>query len=309
MHVAIFHPARLPIIGYGGTERIVVWLVRGLAELGIRVTLIAGTGSRIPQADVVEVDLRAANRNGFDLTPHLPLSADIAHYFVPVHRVPPMPHLWTMQGSARPGFNPGSRCVFVSHDHAKRHGSDVFVYNGVDLSEYIFQPKKHDNLLFLGRLHSVKGWRDAIRVARRSNRPVTIAGGWRPSFNRTVRFAGKVSGRKKAQLLAEASAVLMPIRWHEPFGIVIPEAWASGTPVIGRPLGSLPELVTGEVGGLAQSIDELAALVDHIGEWTPEACRRKVEQNFTHIAMAERYLEQYRHLLSKGALKAAQTKT
>ena len=302
MHVAIFHPAKLPVTKYGGTERIVVWLARGLAKLGHRVTLIAGRGTNVPEADVVEVDVRKAIRHDFSLTPHLPATVDLVHYFVPIHEPSPIPHLWTMQGNGRPGFDPGERCVFVSQDHARRHGSRSFVYNGIDTDEYEFRDTKEDYLLFLGRLHGVKGWRDAISVAKLTERRIVLAGGWRPGLSPSTRFAGRVGGKRKTDLLAGARVLIMPVTWPEPFGIVVLEAWASGTPVVARPRGALPELVRDGTGGLAEKVSGMADLVNEADRWDAHTCRARAEE-FSHLVMAERYVEQYRHLLEHGTLK------
>ncbi|MFQ5550796.1 MAG: glycosyltransferase [Gemmatimonadales bacterium] len=292
----------MPALRYGGTERVVVWLARGLEELGHRVSVVCARGSRLSDLAFTTVDERAANRQDFDIAPFLPDDSDIVHYFVPIHVPPPIPHLWTMQGNARPGFDPGDRCVCVSADHARRHGSDQFVYNGIDPRDYRYQPDKNRRLLFLGRLHSVKGWRDAIEIASIANRPIVVAGGWRPTLRRGVRFVGKVGGERKKQLLAGSAALLMPLRWDEPFGLVVIEALVSGTPVIGRPRGALPELLTPDVGGLAETAADMAHLLG-TRRWDPAACRARVLDNFTHIAMAEAYVRLYRRLLAGGSLR------
>ena len=84
MRVALYFHDKLPVKGYGGTQRVVVWLARGLAELGHQVTLIAGPGSRVPEAILVPVDLKLAHKPGFDLSPFIPPNTDIVHSFVPL---------------------------------------------------------------------------------------------------------------------------------------------------------------------------------------------------------------------------------
>ena len=123
--------------------------------------------------------------------------------------------------------------LYLSRNHAERHGATAFVYNGIDLAEFQFQPVKSDYDLFLGRLHGVKGHRWAIEGAKRTRRRLLVAGGWRLSSDAAGAYVGQVGGGKKADLLAGAACLWMPARWDEPFGLTLVEALASGTPVLG----------------------------------------------------------------------------
>jgi glycosyltransferase involved in cell wall biosynthesis len=192
----------------------------------------------------------------------------------------------------------------VSQDHARRHGTHAFVRNGVRLDEYEFRATKDDYDLFLARLHSVKGWQVAVAAAKRCHVRLVLAGGWRPSLSRFVKFVGEVGGVKKRQLLAGARCLWMPVRWDDPCPVNILEALASGTPIIGSPRGSLPELISPDTGGLGETLEELVALRGRLGEWDPHACRARAERSFTHLVMAEEYLRMYRGLLASGALPA-----
>ena len=145
------------------------------------------------------------------------------------------------------------------------------MYNGIDPADFHFRPTKDDYDLFLGRLHSIKGYRWAIEGAKRTKRRLLLAGGWRPSLSRYVRYVGRVGGEKKAALLAGAGCLWMPALWDEPFGITLIEAMVSGTPVLGTRRGSLPEIVSPAVGALGDSVDELVALRP---ELDPDRSRR-----------------------------------
>src|SRR5206468_3859740 len=103
-----------------------------------------------------------------------------------------------------------------------------------------FRPTKADYDLFLGRLHSVKGYRWALTGAKRSGRRLLVGGGWRPSFRRNIRYVGEVHGTKKAELLAGARCLWMPALWEEPFGLTLIEALFSGTPVLATRRGGRP---------------------------------------------------------------------
>jgi len=303
MHLALFFWDRLPVSGYGGTQRAVVWLARGLAELGHEVTLIAGTGTRVPEARVVEVDLGHARRPDFDIAPFLPSGLDLLYGFAPVPGTPPVPYIRRLAGNWPSGKIAPPNTLFLSANHAARHGGRCWVYNGVDPSEFIFRPDKNGFDLFLGRLHSIKGHRLAIEGTRRLDRRLMIAGGWRPTFPWSrVRYHRSVGGTRKAQLLAAARCLWMPAQWHEPFGLTLIEALVSGTPVIGTHYGSLPEIIRPWVGGLGDSLEELVEVARNVGQVDPAACRARVERYFSHRTMAEGYVRVARHYLDSGAL-------
>lgn len=304
MHVALYFHDRLPVKGYGGTQRVVVWLARGLAQLGHRVSLIAGEGSKVPEATLIPVDLKRARAPAFDITPLLPTNLDIVHGFVPTQVRPQAPFVATQEGTTRPDITLGSDVIFVSADHAARHRSTAFVYNGIDPAEYRFEASKGDYDFFLGRLHKEKGYHLAIEGALRTGRKLVIAGGWRPSFRRLVRFLGVVDGEEKAKWLAEARCLWMPALWDEPFGLTLAEALMSGTPIIGTRRGSLPEIVSPDVGGLGDTLDELVAIAERISQIDPAACRARAERYFSHLVMAEEYVRFYQHYLARSELPA-----
>ncbi len=302
LHVALVSHHRLPVQGYGGTERVVVALARGLDALGHRVTLLAAPGTRVAEAAVVEAPPARILDPTVDLATLLPSDADVVHAFFAVRRTPSRPFVRTLEGNLRAGVAASPDTIFVSRNHAHRYGSEVFVYNGLDPGDYLFRSEKDQYDLFLGRLHSVKGYRWAIEGAKRSGRRLLIAGGWRPSLRRRIRYVGTVDGRKKAELLAGARCLWMPALWDEPFGLTTIEALFSGTPVLGTRRGALPEVISAEVGALCDSLDEMVAAAETIHTRSPEACRAHAERYFTHLVMAEEYVRMYRSLLDTGRL-------
>lgn len=304
MHVALFYWGRLPVEGYGGTQRMVVYLARGLAAAGHRVTLIAGAGSRVAEATLVPVDVRAAREPEFEIGPHLPAGLDLLVSYVELRRPPVVPWVWKLEGNRKAGRASPPNTIHLSADHARRHGGRAFVYNGIDPADYRFCAAKDDYDLFLGRLQGAKGYRWAIEGARRAGRRLIVAGGWRPSFRRGLRFAGEVGGARKAELLAGARCLWMPALWDEPFGLTLIEAMASGTPVLGTGRGALPEVISPEVGALGDTLEELVALRPGLERIDPEACRARVERHFTHHHMAEGHVRMFRHFLETGELPA-----
>lgn len=281
----------------------VAWLARALVALGHDVTLVSARGSRIPGVRQIDVDPRWAESREFAVESLLSGMIDLVHYFMPAHQPPERPYVETVGTNLRHDQPPRRHVIYVSRDHARRHGGRTFVYNGIDPAEYRYREAKDNYLLFLGRLHRVKGYREAMEIAWRRRERLVVAGGWRLAWRPGVRYVGKVGGDRKARLLAGARALLAPIRWDEPFGLVVLEALVSGTPVLGTPRGAFPELVSPEVGALAETVDDLVAALDRVHEWSPERCRAHVLERFTHLHMARAYLAQYRHLLEHGELR------
>lgn len=304
MHVVVASHHRLPVQGYGGTQRVVVALVRGLAALGHRVTLLAQPGTRVPEAaKVVEVPPRVLKDAGADLTPFLPDGTDIVHAHFPLKRSPKTaPLVQTLHANVKPGAPLPPNTIFLSRDHARRHGSDAFVYNGLDPAEFTFRQRKEEWDLFLGRLHSAKGYHWAIEAAKKTGRRLIVAGGWRPSFTGAIKYVGEVDGKRKAALLARARCLWSPALWDEPFGLPTIEALFSGTPVLGTRRGAMPEIVTNDVGALADTLEELMAASEAIGSRVPEACRARAETWFTHLTMAGEYVRMYTHVIASGTL-------
>jgi glycosyltransferase involved in cell wall biosynthesis len=307
MHVALFIPDRLPVRKYGGTQRIALYLARGLAAAGHRVTLLAYAGTSVPEASVVEIPAGRPHEPAIDVRPWLPDGVEVLLAFAPVATPPDVPWIRGLHGNRKPGTNNAPNTLYLSRNHAARHGGTAFVYNGIDLAEFEFQPKKADYDLFLGRLHGVKGYRWAIEGARRCGRRLVLAGGWRLQLRPGVRYVGEVGGARKAELLAGAQCLWMPALWDEPFGLTLVEALASGTPVLGTHRGALPEIVTADVGALGDSVDELVALRSGLQRIEAEACRARVERHFTHHVMAAEYVRVFREFVATGVLPAGRT--
>jgi len=305
MHVVVASHQPLPAKGYGGPQRVVVALVRGLAALGHRVTLLAPPGTRVPEATVVAVPPRKL-ADPATLAPYVPRDAAIVHAHFPLRSAPgSFPFVQTVHRNLKPHAPAYPNSIFLSRDHARRHHSDVFVYNGLDPADYVFRrfPRRGSQYdLFLGNLHSAKGYHWAVEAAKRTGHRLIVAGGWRPSFTGSIKFVGEVDGATKAALLARARCLWNPAAWDEPFGLVTIEALLSGTPVLGTHRGALPELITPEVGALCDTVDEMIAAAERIHTRDPGACRAHAEHHFTHLVMAEEYIRTYAHVLETGAL-------
>lgn len=189
------------------------------------------------------------------------------------------------------------------------------IYNGVPLERYQFSAQVDADapLVFLGRLAPCKGAHQAIRVAQKTGRKLVLAGnmpqwGEAAAYCRTeilphcdgklIEYVGPVDDAAKNQLLGQAACLLFPIEWDEPFGIVMVEALACGTPVIAFARGSVPEVVRdGCTGFHCQNLDDMVAAVGRVDQLSRLACRRDVEERFSDEVIVGRYERLYHDLL------------
>jgi glycosyltransferase involved in cell wall biosynthesis len=204
----------------------------------------------------------------------------------------------------------------ITNTGRKSGGAWYSIPNFIDPTTFTFQRTVAQDapLVFLSRIESIKGCHTAIAIAKASGRRLLIAGNrvdtgsaagyWDREIashlgNAGVEYVGTVDDEQKNALLGQAAALVVPIEWEEPFGIVFAEALACGTPVISCPRGALPEIVRDGVHGfLVQSIGEGVDAVRRIGEISRAACRRNVEDNYTVQVVAGKYLELYNQMFS-----------
>jgi glycosyltransferase involved in cell wall biosynthesis len=189
------------------------------------------------------------------------------------------------------------------------------VHNPIDVDSWPVGYEKEGYLLWVGRFAPEKGAHRAIQVAKAAGRPLILAGVVQPRQERyfatevqphldgeRIRYVGEVGGARKQRLFAEAYAFLMPIRWPEPFGMVMVEAMSAGTPVLAFPEGAAPEIVEHGVSGfLVSDEDEMAAKVDDAGRLEPLQVRRSAER-FAPDRIAAGYERVYRAAAPHGAL-------
>ncbi|MBV9580634.1 MAG: glycosyltransferase family 4 protein [Chloroflexi bacterium] len=198
------------------------------------------------------------------------------------------------------------------------------VHHGIHLEEFTFSPRHSEYLAFLGRISPDKGLDAAIRVARRAGLPLRVAAReplsstFDPNANGDVVYfeevirplladggvelIGQVDATGRDELLRNAAALLFPIRWPEPFGLVMIESLACGTPVVALECGSVPEVIrTGVTGFVCRSEDELVNGVERIDDIDRRACRQEAESRFSPGSMAANYEAIYRRLLNDQA--------
>jgi glycosyltransferase involved in cell wall biosynthesis len=238
------------------------------------------------------------------------------------HLVPDVPMLTTMHCLITPdtrivwdNYAGSFSTISWSQRNGMPHiGGGAFAgvaYNGIDVESFPFQTEKGDHLLFLSRMSEEKGPQLAVEVARRTGRRLVMAGKVddkdRDFFASVVEplidgdqviFVGEAGGALKRELYRSAFCVLMPIMWDEPFGLVLAEAMACGTPVIVFNRGAAAEIVEdGETGFLVDDIDEMVRAVSHARLIDPTHCRAHVKRKFDAPVMAHRYVEIYHSIL------------
>jgi glycosyltransferase involved in cell wall biosynthesis len=350
MRIAVIAPPWYPVppSGYGGIEWVVSLLADGLTERGHEVTLFAPPGSEteaelvpplreIPPEELIgDPWYEAAHAvsfyergEGFDiLHDHTgPVGASIG-------AMSDCPTVHTLHGP----FTDQTRMLyrriarrhwFVAISESQRSMGPPnlrwagVVYNGIPMDRYSLQEDKEDFLLFLGRADEEKAPHLAIEAARRAGRRLVMCVTTKnereqtywaeqvgPLLSEDVEVKGECDQSQKADLLGRAAALLFPIQWPEPFGLVMTEAMACGTPVVAWRNGSVPEVVAdGVTGFIVESVEEMAAAVDRVGELDPGAMRAWVEQRFSADAMVAGYERVYQQVLAhdRGAGRAPRT--
>jgi glycosyltransferase involved in cell wall biosynthesis len=325
---------------YGGTERVVSWLTEELINLGHDVTLFA-SGDSLSQAELVPViprALRLSRPHGDPVSAYsilLDMLADRAADFdvihchidwlhVPILRRLGVPFLTTLHGRLDlPAIRTAARhfgdTSLVSISNNQRTPVPDLrwvhtVYHGLppDLLEANFDAGEY--LAFLGRLSPEKGPHVAIEWARSTGLPLRIAaklpGGESRFFKeqiepfidgKQVEYVGEVNDGKKSDFLGRAKALLFPIDWPEPFGLVMIEAMACGTPVIALPCGSVPEIVSdGKTGFIVGNDADAVDAINRIGDIDRTYVRGEFERRFSARRMAEEYLRCYFDLVSRA---------
>jgi glycosyltransferase involved in cell wall biosynthesis len=338
MRIALTADPEIPVppLNYGGIERIVDMLARGLVAHGHEVTIFAHpdsttAGRLVPWSGRASRSRIDSARNSATLSRHVfARQFDLVHSFSRVaYLMPllplPIPKLMTYQRhisrrSVRLGhaLSRGSLWFSAISRQMMRSVMDVgtwrLVFNGVPLAAYDFQPDPGPDapLVFLGRVEEIKGPHLAIEVSRRSGLPLVIAGNvpaeHRAYFEARIRphvdgsqvtYVGPVDDTAKNLLLGRARAFVMPILWEEPFGIVMVEAMACGTPVIGLARGAVPEVVEQDVTGyVADNIDGLVAAAGRLDRISRAKCRARVERLFSDRVVVDAYQNLYQEMLA-----------
>lgn len=323
---------------YGGTERVVSWLTEELVRLGHEVTLFA-SGDSLTTARLVPCwpeALRLSANSVDQIAPHFVQlekvfqekdEFDIIHFHTdylhfPISSRDSYKHLTTLHGrldipNLAPLYDVYAGLPVVSISDAQRaplpnlHWQGT-VHHGFPPETYRWYARPGKYLAFLGRTSCEKGLHRAIEIAKRSGMPLKIAAKTdkdeQEFFDNRIKplldspdieFLGEIGYPEKNKFLGEAAALLFPISWPEPFGIVMIEAMACGTPVIAFPLGSVPEVIKDGVSGLI--VPDVPGAVDavrRVKHLDRKKVRKYFEQRFTAARMTQQYVHIYERLTS-----------
>jgi glycosyltransferase involved in cell wall biosynthesis len=340
MRIALIAPPWYPVppAGYGGIEWVVALLADGLTDRGHDVTLFAPPGSttkarlvsplgeRLPPDSIgnpwYEASHAMSAYEGSD-------RFDILHDHtgpvgVSIGALIESPIVHTLHGP----FTPQALMLYsriarhlwfvaISENQRSMGPPDLrwagVVYNGIPIDNYPYREDKEDFLFFLGRADEEKAPHLAVEAARRAGRRLVMcvtrknereqrywAEQVEPLLSGDVEVHGECDHDHKADLLARAAALLFPIQWPEPFGLVMTEAMACGTPVVAWRNGSVPEVVDdGVTGFVVDSMDELVRAIGRVGELDPRAARARVEERFSAAAMVTGYERAYERVLAE----------
>ncbi len=337
MRIALIAPPFVPVPPkkYGGTELFIAHLAEGLQKLGKEVVIYANGESTVnaplrwlyreaqwPLEGQIYDNLKDLNHTTWAVA-DAARTCDLIHINnapgLPSSRFVELPYVYTIHHPHDAGLSqvysnfPRINFVTISEFQQQRETALRHVYtiqHGIDLSAYPLQEEKQDYLAFIGRIAPVKGTHLAIEVAKKAGMPLKIAGEVQPIFRhyydqyikpqldgRLIEYVGEADLKRKNELLGKARAMLFPIQWDEPFGLVQIEAMACGTPVLALPGGSVREIVRDGVSGyVCSSVDEMAQRVRDLA-LAPADVRKYVEANFSLERMVRQYSELYDELL------------
>jgi glycosyltransferase involved in cell wall biosynthesis len=339
VRIAIIAPPWVPVppVAYGGTEAVLDTLARGLHDADHEVLLFA-TGDSTCDVDVRWIRAHAAGTvatgsatelhhviNAYEAV--VDWRADVVHDHTligPVYsRRFSMPVVTTNHGPFDGELFDYYRAIAadvpiiaISNHHASTaDGIPVaaVIHHAVDVDTFPVGDGDGGYCLFLGRMSPDKGVDVAIRVARQAGVPLRIAAKMRepaehlyfeqevaPLLGDGVEYLGEVGRPEKLQLLADASCLLNPLVWSEPFGMVMIEALACGTPVVGTPRGSVPELIVDGVTGFVRDGEtQLASALRRVGELDRRRCRKEAEERFSTERMVHEHVAFYRRVIGE----------
>ncbi len=344
MKIALVAPSfiAVPPADYGGTELFVAHLAEGLAGAGVDVTVYANAESTVnverrgiyqhsqwPIKVPEEAWLREINHQSWAMHDSLK-DCDVIHVQSPqglaFSRFLSAGMVLTLHGphedylSEFYSFYPDVHYVCISEAQCQMEKMPKMrtIHHGIDTAQYRLGARKQHYLSFIGRIAPLKGTHLAIEVAKRTGIPLKIAGDVQPVYReyfekkikphvdgKFIEYVGLADHQAKNELLCNSMAMLFPIQWNEPFGLVMVESMACGTPVVAMAGGSVTEVVRDGVSGyICRSVSQMAKKVTGL-DIPPTTVRKYVEENFSIERMVREYVSQYEEVVSERKARSA----
>jgi glycosyltransferase involved in cell wall biosynthesis len=336
----------VPPPAYGGTELFIANLAEELVRLGANVKVYTNGESTVktpirwlfpqhewPLSTESAGLIKEIDHNAWAIE-QANAECDIVHInsalAVPLTRITDKPVVCTLHHPFEPPLSDlYERYSDIRYVSISAHQASLVpgilsqvIYHGIDIARYHFLEQKQPYLCFLGRICPIKGTHNAIEIAKRLGMPLKIAGEIQPIFQsyfeakilphldgKNIEFVGEADFATKNELLSHATALLFPIEWHEPFGLIMIEAMACGTPVIAFPGGAVEELVRdGVAGKVCQDIQECVRVL-RTAHFEPRQIRKWAQDNFSSHTMATRYCELYSDLLRLDSCDGSSDRT
>jgi glycosyltransferase involved in cell wall biosynthesis len=328
----------VPPTGYGGIESVVAGLVDQLVALGHHVVLLASGGDRAGASEFLQVFEDPPSELLGEPMPEVVHAARVANLLDQVDvdvvhdnslagpllaRARSEPTVVTVHGPADDKWHQqyyaalgADTCLVAISDSQRTLAPELpwcaTVHNGLDVADFPFRSDKDDYVLWLGRFCADKGPELAIEAARDAGIRLVMAGKAneareieylqseiRPLLSQGVEYVGEADAPMKRKLLSHARALVLPLRWHEPFGMVMVEAMACGTPVVALRRGSVPEVVDhGRTGLVVEEPEDLPDALRSVEGIDPADCRRRAEELFDLPVMAAGYERVYRDAIA-----------
>ncbi|WP_339757393.1 glycosyltransferase [uncultured Winogradskyella sp.] len=301
---------KIPALQYGGTERVIWYLGYELSKLNHNVSFLVKKGSSCNFANVIIYD------ESKGLKSQIPENTDIIHS----HNVEYLsdiktPSVFTLHGNTEADSILPKNTICISKNHAERNNLNTFVYNGLNWDDYNIEltNSARSYYHFLGKATwKVKNLADAAKIAVKTNNRLIVLGGEKWNYknlkkgfiwkvNPLIKYHGMVNDKQKMAILSKSKGLIFTVKWHEPFGLAIIESLFAGCPIFGSTLGSLPELITDDVGVTSDDNDILIEAIKH-NNFNPKVCRDYAYHTFNSKQMAKNYIKLYENVLNGEAL-------
>ncbi len=310
MRVLIVHCGTIPVLSYGGIERVIWGLGKELVKLGHHVTYLVEPGSTCDFAPVIFLDKNKS------VPSQIKGEYDVVHLSFQPEDIQDLkiPYVITFHGNLNDFAEFDRNTIFISRNHAERFQSNTYIYNGLDWNDYTppdFSLKR-THFHFLGnaawRVKNVAGAIDVIKSTGTERLQVlggyrfNLKMGFRFTLSSRISFAGMVGGEMKFRLMNQSKGLIFPVLWHEPFGLAIIESLYYGCPVFGTTYGSLPELVKSDVGFLSNRSAELTQAVLGASGFSAKRCHEYARDEFNSRKMTAEYVKKYEKAMASEPL-------